>query len=185
MIPYCAIPKNISMFAVSSANSISITRSDIFCIPTLRSSHIGCPSSMNYRTRCDDLSLPTRGLGSLFFCPHITDSIMANSLNPAQREKQSTPLHTCSSYENARLRLAHLRQSIISWMETTIRAEFPEATKTRSRIRKMPHGRVRYYASVRSNGIFLSFSTYSLTAFSAAVSRAGAKHRIHHTAHYE
>ena len=287
------------MFAASSANSISITRSDIFCIPTLRSSHIGCPSSMDYRTRCDDLSLPTRGLGSLFFCPHITDSIMANSLNPAQREKQSTPLRTCpshenarrnrlaayrrlsqnfpvgalhpeklfmfavhsineerntasslradflypnlnqygystpsssvnaptapreckaegkavpslfyspnkyhsvmpytekdvccgsvvspldtcSSYENARLRLENLRQSIKNWMEATIRSEFPEATKTRSRLRKLPHGRVRYCASVRSHGIYLSFSTYSLTAFSAAVTRAGAKHRIHH-----
>lgn len=296
---YCGIPKNISMFAASSANSISITRSDIFCIPTLRSSHIGCPSSMDYRTRCDDLSLPTRGLGSLFFCPHITDSIMANSLNPAQREKQSTPLRTCpshenarrnrlaayrrlsqnfpvgalhpeklfmfavhsineerntasslradflypnlnqygystpsssvnaptapreckaegkavpslfyspnkyhsvmpytekdvccgsvvspldtcSSYENARLRLENLRQSIKNWMEATIRSEFPEATKTRSRLRKLPHGRVRYCASVRSHGIYLSFSTYSLTAFSAAVTRAGAKHRIHH-----
>ena len=180
MYPTCGIPKNISMFAVSSANSISITRSDIFCIPTFWRSLIGCPSSMNYRTRCDDLSLPTRGLGSLFFCPHITDSIMANSLNPAQREKQSTPLHTCSSHENARLRLAFLRQSIISWMETTIRAEFPDATKTWSRLRKLPHGRVRYCASVRSHGVYLSFSTYSLTAFSAAVSRAGAKHRIHH-----
>lgn len=91
-----------------------------------------------------------------------------------------SPSDTCSSYENARLRLENLRQSIKNWMEATIRSEFPEATKTRSRLRKLPHGRVRYCASVRSHGIYLSFSTYSLTAFSAAVTRAGAKHRIHH-----
>ena len=180
MIQYCAISIFLFMFAVSSANSISITRSDIFCIPTFWRSLIGCPSSMNYRTRCDDLSLPTRGLGSLFFCPHITDSIMANSLNPAQREKYSTPLHTCSSHENALQRLENLRQSIKSWMETTIRSEFPEATKTRSHLRKLPHGRALLRVGAH-HGIYLSFSTYSLTAFSAAVSRAGAKHRIHHS----
>ncbi len=180
MIPYCANPKNISMFAVSSPNSSFISRSGIFCIPTLRSSHIGCPSSMDYRTRCDDLSLATRGLGSLFFCPNIKDSIMPNSLNPALREKYSTPLHTCSSHENALQRLENLRQSIKSWMETTIRSELPEATKTRCRLRKLPRGRMRYCASVRSHGVYLSFSTYSLTAFSRAVSRAGAVHCIHH-----
>ncbi len=169
------------MFAVSSPNSSFISRSGIFCIPTLRSSHICCPSSMDYRTRCDDLSLATRGLGSLFFCPNIKDSIMPNSLNPALREKYSTPLHTCLSDETARLRLTFLRLSIMSWMETTIRAEFPHATKTRYRLRKQPRGRMRYCASVRSHGVYLSFSTYSLTAFSRAVSRAGAKHRIQHS----
>lgn len=116
-----------------------------------------------------------------FFAPTQQYSVMPTTLNPAQREKQSTPLHTCSSHENALQRLEFLRQSIMSWMETTIRSEFPEATKTRSRLRKLPHGRVRYCASVRIHGIYLSFSTYSLTAFSAAVSRAGAKHRIHHS----
>lgn len=166
------------MFAASSANSISITRSDIFCIPTLRSSHIGCPSSMDYRTRCDDLSLPTRGLGSLFFCPHITDSIMANSLNPAQREKQSTPLHTCSSHENARLRLTFLRLTIMSWMETAIRSEFPHATKARYRIRKGRRGRCTFYASVRSHGVYLSFHSVTLDGLSEQIRTAAATHRL-------
>ena len=285
------------MFAVSSANSISITRSDIFCIPTFWRSLIGCPSSMNYRTRCDDLSLPTRGLGSLFFCPHITDSIMANSLNPAQREKQSTPLHTCSShenarrnrlaayrrlsqnfpvgalhpeklfmfavsyiskerdaasdlgadflyphlstyrystpswqlngstapcecrtegkavpsfylqsnkhnsvmsytekdvcrgslvspsdtcpsYENARLRLTFLRLTIMSWMETAIRSEFPHATKARYRIRKGRRGRCTFYASVRSHGVYLSFHSVTLDGLSEQIRTAAATHRL-------
>ena len=121
----------------------------------------------------------------LFFAPTQQYSVMPTTLKTEQRKKQSTPLHTCPSYENARLRLTFLRLTIMSWMEATIRSEFPEATKTRSRLRKLPPGRVRYCASVRSHGVYLSFSTYSLTAFSAAVSRAGAKHRIHHTAHYE
>lgn len=285
------------MFAVSSANSISITRSDIFCIPTFWRSHIGCPSSMDYRTRCDDLSLPTRGLGSLFFCPHTTDSIMANSLNPARREKQSTPSHTCPSHENARrnrlaayrrlsrnfpigavhpeklfmfavhsineerntasslradflypnlnqygystpsssvnaptalrewnaegkavpslfyspnkhnsvmhstekkvcsgslvspsdtcpshenarLRLTFLRLTIMSWMETAIRSEFPHATKARYRIRKGRRGRCTFYASVRSHGVYLSFHSVTLDGLSEQIRTAAATHRL-------
>ena len=115
-----------------------------------------------------------------FFAPIQQYSVMPTTLKTARREKQSTPSHTCSSHENALQRLAYLRQSIKSWMEASIRAEFPEATKTRIRLRKLPHGRVRYCASARSHGVYLSFSTYSLTAFSAAVTRAGAKLRIHH-----
>ncbi|WP_160224158.1 hypothetical protein [Porphyromonas gulae] len=65
-------------------------------------------------------------------------------------------------------------------MDQSVRTAFPEATKTRCRLRKLPRGRMRYCASVRSHGVYLSFSTYSLTAFSRAVSRAGAVHCIHH-----
>lgn len=300
MIPYCDIPKNISMFAVSSPKTLLLCLSCGFFISRL----FGVAALAALPQWVSALSAEAclwrdEERAASFFCPIQQYSVMPKTLNPEHREKRSTPLHTCSSYENARrnrlaayrrlsrnfpigavhpeklfmfavsyiskerdtasnseadflyprpdlyrystpspsvnapaapcecmtegkavpsfylqpnkhisemsytekdvcrgsvvspsdtcsshenarLRLTFLRQSIKSWMETAIRSEFPEATKTRSRLRKLPHGRVRYCASVRSHGIYLSFSTYSLTAFSAAVTRAGAKHRIHH-----
>ena len=103
---------------------------------------------------------------------------MANSLNPAQREKYSTPSHTCPSYENARLRLTFLRLTIMSWMETAIRSEFPHATKARYRIRKGRRGRCTFYASVRSHGIYLSFHSVTLDGLSEQIRTAAATHRL-------
>lgn len=181
MVSYCANPKNISMFAVSSPKTLLLCLSCGFFISRL----FGVAALAALPQWVSALSAEAclwrdEERAASFFCPIQQYSVMPKTLNPEHREKRSTPLHTCSSYENARLRLENLRQSIKNWMEATIRSEFPEATKTRSRLRKLPHGRVRYCASVRSHGVYLSFSTYSLTAFSAAVTRAGAKHRIHH-----
>lgn len=103
---------------------------------------------------------------------------MANSLNPARREKQSTPSHTCSSHENARLRLTFLRLTIMSWMETAIRSEFPHATKARYRIRKGRRGRCTFYASVRSHGVYLSFHSVTLDGLSEQIRTAAATHRL-------
>lgn len=147
------------------------------------------PNTYGYSTPSSSVNAPTapreckaegKAVPSLFYSPNKYHSVMPYTEKDVCCGSVVSPSDTCSSYENARLRLENLRQSIKNWMEATIRSEFPEATKTRSRLRKLPHGRVRYCASVRSHGIYLSFSTYSLTAFSAAVTRAGAKHRIHH-----
>ena len=186
MIPYCDIPKNISMFAVSMPTTLFLNKGCGFFISLLFGVAVSAALPQWISAPCVEICRwRDEERAASFFAPTQQYSVMPTTLNPAQREKQGTSLHACPSYENALQRLEALRRSIKNWMEASIRSEFPEATKTRSRIRKMPHGRVRYCASVRSHGVYLSFSTYSLTAFSAAVSRAGAKHRIHHTAHYE
>ena len=189
MYPTCGIPKNISMFAVHSINEERNTASSLradFLYPNLNQYGYSTPSSsVNAPTALREWNAEGKAVPSLFYSPNKYLSVMHSTEKDVCRGSVVSPSDACPSYENALQRLEALRQSIKNWMETTIRSEFPEATKTRSRIRKLPHGRVRYCASVRSHGVYLSFSTYSLTAFSAAVSRAGAKHRIHHTAHYE
>lgn len=85
---------------------------------------------------------------------------------------------TCSSYETARLRLTFLRLSIMSWMETAIRSEFPHATKARYRIRKGRRGRCTFYASVKSHGVYLSFHSATLDGLSAQIRTAAATHRL-------
>lgn len=113
-----------------------------------------------------------------FFAPTQQYSVMPTTLNPAQREKQSTPLHTCPSDETARLRLTFLRLTIMSWMETAIRSEFPHATKARYRIRKGRRGRCTFYASVRSHGVYLSFHSVTLDGLSEQIRTAAATHRL-------
>lgn len=184
MYPTCGIPKNISMFAMTYTNAerdaASIFGADFLCPHPNTYGYSTPSSSVNAPTAPRECKAEGKAVPSLFYSPNKYHSVMPYTEKDVYCGSVVSPSDMCSSYENARLRLAFLRQSIISWMETTIRAEFPDATKTRSRLRKLPHGRVRYCASVRSHGVYLSFSTYSLTAFSAAVSRAGAKHRIHH-----
>ena len=116
-----------------------------------------------------------------FFAPIQQYSVMPTTLNPAQREKQSTSLHTCPSHETALQRLETLRQSIKSWMETTIRSEFPEATKTRYRLRKGRRGRIVFHASVRSRGIYLHFRSHTLQGLSRQITSAAAIHRTHNS----
>lgn len=184
MYPTCGIPKNISMFAVHSINEERNTASSLradFLYPKLNQYGYSTPSSsVNAPTALREWNAEGKAVPSLFYSPNKYLSVMHSTEKDVCRGSVVSPSDACPSYENALQRLEALRQSIKSWMETTIRSEFPEATKTRSRIRKLPHGRVRYCASVRSYGIYLSFSTYSLTAFSAAVARAGAKHHMLH-----
>ena len=182
MYPTCGIPKNISMFAVHSINEERNTASSLradFLYPNLNQYGYSTPSSsVNAPTALREWNAEGKAVPSLFYSPNKYHSVMHSTEKNVCAGCIAPASDTCPSDENALQRLETLRQSIKSWMETTIRSEFPEATKTRSRLRKLPHGRVRYCASVRSHGVYLSFSTYSLTAFSAAVSRAGAKHRI-------
>lgn len=160
MIQFCAIPFFLFMFAVHSINEERNTASSLradFLYPNLNQYGYSTPSSsVNAPTALREWNAEGKAVPSLFYSPNKHNSVMHSTEKNVCRGSVVSPSDTCPSYENARLRL-----------------------------RKLPHGRVRYCASVRSHGVYLSFSTYSLTAFSAAVSRAGAKHRIHHTAHYE
>lgn len=172
------------MFAVSYISKERDTASDLgadFLYPHLSTYRYSTPSwQLNGSTAPCECRTEGKAVPSFYLQPNKHNSVMSYTEKNVCAGCIAPASDTCPSYENALQRLETLRQSIKSWMETTIRSEFPEATKTRSRLRKLPYGRVRYCASVRSYGIYLSFSTYSLTAFSAAVSRAGAKHRIHH-----
>lgn len=184
MTSYCVIPIFLVMFAVPYINAERDTASDLgadFLYPHLSTYRYSTPSwQLNGSTAPRECKAEGKAVPSFYLQPYKHNSVMPYTEKNVCAGCIAPTAGTCPSHENARLRLSTLRQSIKSWMDQSVRTAFPEATKTRCRLRKLPRGRMRYCASVRSHGVYLSFSTYSLTAFSRAVSRAGAVHCIHH-----
>ncbi|DBA55825.1 TPA_asm: hypothetical protein [Porphyromonas phage phage024a_F0570] len=144
------------MFAMPYINAERDTASNLgadFLYPHLSTYRYSTPSwQLNGSTAPRECKAEGKAVPSFYLQPNKHISDMPYAEKNVYRGSVVSPSDTCPSYENALQRLETLRQSIKSWMETTIRSEFPEATKTRSRLRKLPHGRVRYCASVRSHG---------------------------------
>ena len=175
-------PEKLFMFAVHSINEERNTASSLradFLYPNLNQYGYSTPSSsVNAPTALREWNAEGKAVPS-FYSPNKHNSGMHSTEKDGCRGSVVSPSDTCSSYENARLRLEFLRQSIMNWMETTIRAEFPDATKTRYRLRKQPRGRIVFHASVRSRGIYLHFRSHTLQGLSRQITSAAAIHRTH------
>ncbi|EOA11259.1 hypothetical protein A343_1905 [Porphyromonas gingivalis JCVI SC001] len=185
MILRSVVPIFLFMFAVHSINEGRNTASSLradFLYPNLNQYGYSTPSSsVNAPTALREWNAEGKAVPSLFYSPNKHNSVMHSTEKDVCRGSVVSPSDTCSSYENARLRLEFLRQSIMSWMETTIRAEFPDATKTRYRLRKQPRGRIVFHASVRSRGIYLHFRSHTLQGLSRQITSAAAIHRTHNS----
>lgn len=185
MIQYCAIPFFLFMFAVPYINAerdaASIFGAD-FLYPHPNTYGYSTPSSsVNAPTAPRECKAEGKAVPSLFYSPNKYHSVMPYTEKDVCRGSVVSPSDACPSHENARLRLEFLRQSIMSWMETTIRAEFPESTKTRYRLRKGRRGRIVFHASVRSRGIYLHFRAHTLQGLSRQITSAAAIHRTHNS----
>ena len=185
MILRSVVPIFLFMFAVSYISKERDTASNseadfLYPRPDLYRYSTPSPSVNAPAAPCECM---TEGKAVPSFClqPNKHISGMSYTEKDVCRGSVVSPSDTCSSHENARLRLETLRRSIVSWMETTIRAEFPEATKTRSRLRKGRRGRIVFHASVRSRGIYLHFRSHTLQGLSRQITSAAAIHRTHNS----
>lgn len=170
------------MFAVHSINEERNTASSLradFLYSNLNQYGYSTPSSsVNAPTALREWNAEGKAVPSLFYSPNKYLSVMHSTEKDVCRGSVVSPSDACPSDETARLRLTFLRLTIMSWMETTIRSEFPHATKARYRIRKGRRGRCTFYASVRSHGVYLSFHSVTLDGLSEQIRTAAATHRL-------
>ena len=175
-------PEKLFMFAVHSINEERNTASSLradFLYPNLNQYGYSTPSSsVNAPTALREWNAEGKAVPSLFYSPNKHNSVMHSTEKKVCSGSLVSPSDTCPSHENARLRLTFLRLTIMSWMETAIRSEFPHATKARYRIRKGRRGRCTFYASVRSHGVYLSFHSVTLDGLSEQIRTAAATHRL-------
>ncbi len=175
-------PEKLFMFAVSYISKERDAASDLgadFLYPHLSTYRYSTPSwQLNGSTAPCECRTEGKAVPSFYLQSNKHNSVMSYTEKKVCRGSLVSPSDTCPSYENARLRLTFLRLTIMSWMETAIRSEFPHATKARYRIRKGRRGRCTFYASVRSHGVYLSFHSVTLDGLSEQIRTAAATHRL-------
>lgn len=185
MILRSVVPFFLFMFAVSYISKERDTASDLgadFLYPHLSTYRYSTPSwKLNGSTAPCECRAEGKAVPSFYLQSNKHYSVMSYTEKNVCCGSVVSPSDTCSSHENARLRLTFLRLTIMSWMETAIRSEFPHATKIRYRLRKGRRGRIVFHASVRSRGIYLHFRSHTLQGLSRQITSAAAIHRTHNS----